>query len=946
VVGISRAVAVALAFLIGNAHAQNPEMVLGTTGGEYELFTPQAVVSAGGGSTSTIPYSTATPKVESGSGAAGTQNTVSRGDHVHPAAGGAGTLSDNTPTKGTAAGAPGTANQASRSDHSHPPSDQLTAFGQKTADLSLLPAQWQTAPSDSALFLARVNRMGSQNFEGACQFQIAPGSLCWQNVCTFPGNDQSPIPLGHEIWVFAPLETAGAAIPEAGNYRVRLHSVVDDVADRLIPASEWRTPLRIDKDRRYPVSACGPAGQAIIWGIGQHTSGNFPRATLEISETPFASHTTKYVGDITDAVGGLPTLTGNADKLLTVNSSANGTEWETRLKVVADGLPSITGNKGKHLAVNTGETGMEWVAPPSGTGVQLSDSNPQPLGPPAAPGDGTKASRDDHVHGIPAIPAPSTAVPSALEAQGAAGTATVYSRGDHAHPSNIPAPPNVANSDAYLRGRLGSYTFHTGTIPPLVSSGSAGDCVKIDQGRAALVYDDCEGLPSLSGNAKSVLSIKSDASAVEWVSPTTVILEGAGIQAADKGKLVAANSAGNGIQLQTPQDAVIAGLPALTGHGGNCLKANSGATGLEFAACGGGGGGGGNETTLYSASVEVSSGTASATILGNSNTTFKAAVAALAPGELWVIAADADDRYSANFDFDGYSGSGHDQFIAADNAGSLTMGNDRSIIQLYREGLGGTFTLSLIHRPFGGGGGGSGGPAIPDPTAAGKLKHLRVNAAGAAYELADPPPDLTSSLQALTTVVGDNGADIDGVVRPSENSATEDDLSNGLVYTLGACTVNESHVRNCKGGYAALPAPPTSLPYGAGWSKISSGTIANHSSGAGINLTVTDAAIHAGLRVAKPWREFRLSLTWTNQSIWMRDDIVFPGIDVAGTGAGGPQANATADLFGTVTGVQRTCSVRMAVDPAKAAITSHSGCVPGFGSSGTSTLYWTLWGVL
>ncbi|MDE0032110.1 MAG: hypothetical protein OXU75_03145, partial [Deltaproteobacteria bacterium] len=29
-------------------------------------------------------------------------------------------------------------------------------------------------------------------------------------------------------------------------------------------------------------------------------------------------------------------------------------------------------------------------------------------------------------------------------------------------------------------------------------------------------------------------------------------------------------------------------IPALTGHGGNCLKANSGATGLEFSACGGG----------------------------------------------------------------------------------------------------------------------------------------------------------------------------------------------------------------------------------------------------------------------------------------------------------------------------------------------------------------------
>ena len=49
---------------------------------------------------------------------------------------------------------------------------------------------------------------------------------------------------------------------------------------------------------------------------------------------------------------------------------------------------------------------------------------------------------------------------------------------------------------------------------------------------------------------------------------------------------------------------------------------------------------------------------------------------------------------------------------------------------------------------LGGGSGGSTNPSIPNPTPAGKLKHLRVNAAGAAYELADPPQGSTDTPEA------------------------------------------------------------------------------------------------------------------------------------------------------------------------------------------------------
>ena len=75
----------------------------------------------------------------------------------------------------------------------------------------------------------------------------------------------------------------------------------------------------------------------------------------------------------------LPSVTGNAGKLLAVNSGATGVEWIN----APTELPSVTGNAGKILAVNSGATGVEWANAPSGveliTVTSIASSNASTL---------------------------------------------------------------------------------------------------------------------------------------------------------------------------------------------------------------------------------------------------------------------------------------------------------------------------------------------------------------------------------------------------------------------------------------------------------------------------------------------------------------------------------------------------------------------------------------
>lgn len=94
----------------------------------------------------------------------------------------------------------------------------------------------------------------------------------------------------------------------------------------------------------------------------------------------------------------VPSIAGNAGKILAVNSSATGTEWvasnsytfSTGLTTsgntvsVTNPVPAISGHAGQILAVNSGATGTEWVNAPSAsvsaTGVIAGNgTSPSPL---------------------------------------------------------------------------------------------------------------------------------------------------------------------------------------------------------------------------------------------------------------------------------------------------------------------------------------------------------------------------------------------------------------------------------------------------------------------------------------------------------------------------------------------------------------------------------------
>ena len=457
----------------------------------------------------------------------------------------------------------------------------------------------------------------------------------------------------------------------------------------------------------YKVNA---AGNGVVWAActiplpsdadpiteGAVTPGTSTKWSRGDHVHPAAGRRGQSFTGLTDTPSG---YAGAGGRVVRVKSDRSGLEFAN----VTPTLPALTGNKGKFLSVNTGETGTLWADVPSG-GAALSDSTPQPPGPPV-PGAGSKASRDDHVHAPPLL---SEVTPKAAAGGGNPGRNVIASRDDHVHPSQI---------------------------------------------------------PSLSGNAKSVLSVKSDASATEWIHPTTVILEGAGIAAADKGKLLAANSAGNGIALQTTHDAVLAGLPALTGQGGECLKANAAATGLEFASCSDAGNvvwqdfatGSFSYAGYRGALVQSLSTAIRNNIIAAHNRADFLALAVRVTGNgnystgfLWPKGVD-NIGTTANFqgafhfyyfdttDSTVYDGQTEVELILGATASSIVFTDPQTLPSYALK-----YAISGLQVAAGGS---SGGPAIPEPTAAGKLQHLRVNAAGAAYELATAPPDLSDEVE-------------------------------------------------------------------------------------------------------------------------------------------------------------------------------------------------------
>ena len=68
---------------------------------------------------------------------------------------------------------------------------------------------------------------------------------------------------------------------------------------------------------------------------------------------------TKKISLTNVVLGGLPTLAGNANKVLKVNSAGDAIEWGT--DVAGSSLPDFAGNANKLLAVNTAADAAEWI---------------------------------------------------------------------------------------------------------------------------------------------------------------------------------------------------------------------------------------------------------------------------------------------------------------------------------------------------------------------------------------------------------------------------------------------------------------------------------------------------------------------------------------------------------------------------------------------------------
>ena len=360
-------------------------------------------------------------------------------------------------------------------------------------------------------------------------------------------------------------------------------------------------------------------------------------------------------------------------------------------------------NAGLCAKVNPGKNGLTYAD--CGSPRHLSDAPAKPVAAAASAGTRTEVSRDDHVHSGAAL---SDKAPQSVSTSARAGIGTAASRDDHSHIGPIvrtTAPESVGTANA---------------------AGTSPDAARIDHVHAGPV-------PALADNQDKVLAVKSDGSAAEWRDGHAVVQ---------------------------------AGLPTITGQGGRVLTVNSGATGLEWSSAGGGTGGGGfSRTKHFSCTFPTASsnnkycddfttpGAAAAAkvILDNlkSGSPFPFIVLKYGSsgtytesGSVGMVACSVPvPEKMTGSQFDGgcsMPGSSHVDVLRVTIASTgfsvraILDGNERTDSSTTGE----VWTYDITGAA---GAAATRTPTIPKPTAAGALKHLRVNTGGSAYELADPP---------------------------------------------------------------------------------------------------------------------------------------------------------------------------------------------------------------
>ncbi|MDE0219365.1 MAG: hypothetical protein OXJ90_08855 [Spirochaetaceae bacterium] len=419
-----------------------------------------------------------------------------------------------------------------------------------------------------------------------------------------------------------------------------------------------------------------------------------------------------------------------------------------------------------------------------------------------AAGTGTAVSREDHVHparSLPPIPPYSTNTPQVESGNGNAGMANTVSRGDHVHPAGgggggtttpLSDKTPLVDSGTGDAGTGGAASREDHAHPPFPLStfgtvGSAGTCAKANSARDGLTYGDCGSPRVLSNRNPAVAGTadpgnRTDVSRSDHVHPErTIRRELPSPTSGTRGDIPRVNTAGNAYEVVDAHVAVLSGLPAITGQANKALTVNAAATGVEWKAVSGGspdtGGGGaswddyktGNFGTTSNCptrhTVTLSTTERDAIIAGH-NMTDILGIAVRArtntghvfgafwpkgPANIAVGAQFVADfvAYSVRDSFNDVYDQNVDIVLELGASPKLTL-NDQDCFDAQQIP---GYAISGL-KIAGGGGGGSSGPSIPTPTAAGASRYLRVNAAGAAYEVGT---NLDDAVAALDSEAGD-----------------------------------------------------------------------------------------------------------------------------------------------------------------------------------------------
>jgi len=942
-------------------------------------FTVQfySIASGGGGGGGSGPALADTkPKVESGSGAPGTLETASRGDHVHPARTlpaipQAGTA---TPIVETGTGAPGSSARYSRQDHVHPartlppvpqpgtasPLEDGTAAAGSSALYSRqdhvhplpetkAPAAhtliWESNPStvpqvdfnnptrlpeavcdqlnEPHLFMIESDpTLGGNQTEKAVYFKGGARTTTWSNfVRRIPryrlipdgeggmrrvfhfwdlqnaGNRTNDIRHTEDFDKFLNRPTLSERTPHITNGLWNAFNVFELVVapnhgcllsiTRTDSRALYRSPVEGKSSTQiYRVDTASSDHAAILTQIGTGQGTTMPAAVCTEVQKPRI-----YLLDVTATKSGRAYSTtllfvGRKQAIGTygtfpINSSTvfgNIANLQIYLFAGVNITDDDLGNTRCDIKMEAGGVlaspeSLVWTisrlddpdAENPATAPALSNANPQNTGAQPDPGTSSSASRADHVHQFSAYPYESMLPRQAGVAW--AGERAAMSRGDHVHPSEL---PKTASHDALrtLRVNAGGTAFELGSVMPSPSvllpkaDGTAIAGTSRAYSRADHVHPlPPNELPSLTGNAKQVLSVKSDASTTEWISPTTVILEGAGIGATQADQVIASNDAGNGIVTHTFGTVVKNGLPAITGHAGQALVVNPTQTGIKW----------------------------------------------LAPDAFVGAGMPATDRDPGNFLVSGPRPTLAWKTPAAAVLSGLPAitGHGGNCLKANAAATGLEFNACT---------GSHVNASIPNPTVAGKLKHLRVNAAGAAYELADPPIGVPAPANAET-----------GQVLTRNNSGNAQWLDNA-----GA-------------------------PFGTGWVKLFEGSQNNiaGSTALDINLTSTTTEAEGFLEAQRdtagsgPYRQFLWQMAWNigegSAEELVQVQAMLPGVPLGGSVA---QANQPVAYWGAMSSLNSLCNV--ALKASRTVVNfSTSSCRPDWGnrgSAGNVSLFWKLWG--